>query len=221
MFRTHFQQKTWKMCEKTPPGDPPDTPRTPLTLQNAFCCWGGMCSKWLMPKNAISLFHGSSDSDKQVFEKKIMINDLGIFSSSKSNFWIGIHGIWHVAVTQQILGRYFLGFLGGQKCPIKPFPPLDIRGIYYSFFSKTRSEFCLLLNKTYEVAFIQRHTVDILYVLFRFFGGFKSAPFNFYPPWISVVEVVFCFFSWQKAPKMPPHPPDSPKRIFWVEGDVY
>ena len=51
MFHTHFQQKTRKMCQKTPPG-------APLTPRDPFFGLSGMCSKWPMPKNAISLFYG-------------------------------------------------------------------------------------------------------------------------------------------------------------------
>ena len=55
VFRTHFQQKTRKMCEKIAPRGPPHPPPTPW---NAFFCWGRMCTKWPIPKNAISLFYG-------------------------------------------------------------------------------------------------------------------------------------------------------------------
>ena len=49
-----FSKKRQKCAKKRPPGAPPP----PLTPWNAFFCWGGMCSKWPMPKNAISLFYG-------------------------------------------------------------------------------------------------------------------------------------------------------------------
>ena len=32
VFRTHFQQKTRKMCEKTPPGGPPAPPEPPKCI---------------------------------------------------------------------------------------------------------------------------------------------------------------------------------------------
>ena len=49
-----FSKKREKCAKKCPPG----APQSPLTPRNAFFCWGRVCSKWPMPKNAISLFYG-------------------------------------------------------------------------------------------------------------------------------------------------------------------
>ena len=52
-FFTIHPKMAPKMCEKAPKMHPPP----PLTPRDPFFGLGGMCSKWPMPKNAISLFY--------------------------------------------------------------------------------------------------------------------------------------------------------------------